>query len=94
MLDGIGLRGIGLDRYVGQLSGGEVILAALAGLRLARMAIVLLDEPTNNLDRPTRHRLYDAITAWRGTLVIVSHDIALLDLMDETAELRGGRITV
>lgn len=94
VLDSTGLRGIGLDRPVGTLSGGETVLAALAGLRLDGAGVVLLDEPTNNLDRPARHRLYDTLAAWRGALVVVSHDVALLDLMDDTAELRGGSLSV
>ena len=84
VLDSVGLTGVGLDRVVGTLSGGETVLAALAGLRLAGDEVVLLDEPTNNLDRPARHRLYDTITTWRGALIVVSHDVTLLDLMDET----------
>jgi len=90
----IGLAGVDLDRVVGTLSGGETVLAALAGLRLADTAIVLLDEPTNNLDRQARHRLYDAISSWRGTLVVVSHDVTLLELMDETAELRSSGLSI
>ena len=93
-LDRIGLPGIGLDRPVGTLSGGETMLAALAGLQLAGNEIVLLDEPTNSLDRDARHRFYDVITAWRGTLIVVSHDVRLLNLMDDTAELRTGSLTV
>ena len=94
VLDSVGLTSVGLDRVVGTLSGGETVLVALAGLRLAGDEVVLLDEPTNNLDRPARHRLYDTITAWRGALIVVSHDVTLLDLMDETAELRAGSLTV
>ena len=93
-LDRIGLEGIGLDRHVGELSGGEAVLAALAGLRAAGDAIVLLDEPTNNLDRAMRHRCYETIEAWPGALVVVSHDVALLDRMESTAELREGSITM
>lgn len=93
-LSDVGLAGIGPDRPVGRLSGGETVLAALAGLRLAGDEVVLLDEPTNNLDRTARHRLYDTLTGWRGALIVVSHDVALLDLMDETAELRTGSLTV
>ncbi|MGA3564618.1 ABC-F family ATP-binding cassette domain-containing protein [Melissospora conviva] len=94
VLDSVGLTSVGLDRVVGTLSGGETVLAALAGLRLAGDEVVLLDEPTNNLDRPARRRLYDTITTWRGALIVVSHDVTLLDLMDETAELRAGSLTV
>ncbi|HLT59754.1 MAG TPA: hypothetical protein VK020_01100, partial [Microlunatus sp.] len=46
---------------VGALSGGETVLTALAGLRLRGDQIVLLDEPTNNLDRQARSDLYDVI---------------------------------
>lgn len=49
-LDRIGLSGVGLDRRIGSLSGGETMLAALAGLQVAGDEIVLLDEPTNSLD--------------------------------------------
>ncbi|AXE39125.1 ABC-F family ATP-binding cassette domain-containing protein [Acidipropionibacterium virtanenii] len=90
----IGLPGIGLDRPVATLSGGETVLAALTGLRLSRDDVVLLDEPTNNLDRDSRHLLYEALGSWTGSVVVVSHDVALLNLMDATAELRDGSLTV
>lgn len=83
-----------LDRRVGELSGGEAVLAAIAGIRLHRAPITLLDEPTNNLDREARARLADMVTAWTGTLIVVSHDIALLELMDDTAELYGSALSV
>lgn len=89
-----GLGHIGLDRQVSTLSGGETILTALAGLRLADTPIVLLDEPTNNLDREARARLRDTISSWQRTLIVVSHDTELLELMDETAELRDANLTV
>lgn len=94
VLDSTGLNGLDLDRAVGTLSGGETVLTALAGLRLRGDEVVLLDEPTNNLDRRARHDLYNAILAWRGALIVVSHDVALLDLMDDTAELRSGSLSV
>ncbi len=81
-----------LDRTVGTLSGGEAMLVAIAGLRLHGSEIVLLDEPTNNLDVDARERLARLITSWRGTLVVVSHDVRLLELMDDTAELHGGEL--
>src|SRR3954466_11810765 len=89
-----GLASVGLDRRVGQLSGGEALLVAIAGLRLRAVPIVLLDEPTNNLDRAARSRLAELVHRWTGTLVVVSHDLALLELMDDTAELHDGRLTV
>jgi ATPase subunit of ABC transporter with duplicated ATPase domains len=92
-LAGIGLGGSSLARSVGEMSGGEAMLVAIAGLRLRACPITLLDEPTNNLDREARARLRELIGGWRGTLVIVSHDIALLNEMDSTAELRAGSLT-
>lgn len=89
-----GLDHLGLDRRVKTLSGGEAMLTALAGLRLADHPIVLLDEPTNNLDRQARARLYAMITQWQRTLIIVSHDVQLLELMDDTAELRNTNLTI
>nr|WP_274635929.1 ATP-binding cassette domain-containing protein [Microbacterium bovistercoris] len=89
-----GLPDGALDRTVGEISGGEAVLAAVAGIRLRQAPITLLDEPTNNLDRDARHRLYDMVRAWRGTLIVVSHDIALLELMDATAELYDSELSV
>jgi len=89
-----GLPPDALDRRVGRLSGGEAVLAAVAGVRLRAAGITLLDEPTNNLDRDARARLYDMVRSWRGTLVVVSHDVALLESMDATAELYGNELTV
>ncbi|MFP3713947.1 ABC-F family ATP-binding cassette domain-containing protein [Puerhibacterium sp. TATVAM-FAB25] len=82
-----------LDRRVGTLSGGEAMLAAVTGVRLRGADVALLDEPTNNLDGDGRERLYELVRTWRGALVVVSHDRALLELVDATAELRGGALT-
>ncbi|GAA1543269.1 ATPase subunit of ABC transporter with duplicated ATPase domains [Microbacterium ginsengiterrae] len=83
-----------LDRRVGELSGGEAVLVAIAGIRLRRAPVTLLDEPTNNLDRDARAKLAAMVTAWRGALIVVSHDVTLLDLMDDTAELYGQTLSV
>ena len=79
-LDRLGLTHLGLDDRVERLSGGETILAALAALFLRRPDVMLLDEPTNNLDLDARKRLYDAVASWTGVMVIVSHDRELLGL--------------
>ncbi|MDL4822046.1 ABC-F family ATP-binding cassette domain-containing protein [Actinomadura opuntiae] len=91
-LDRLGLGHVGLDRGVATLSGGEAVMAGLAALFLARPDVLLLDEPTNNLDLDARRRLYDAVDAWTGVLVVVSHDRELLDRVDAIADLRGGAV--
>jgi len=83
-----------LDRRVGELSGGEAVLVAIAGIRLRRAPITLLDEPTNNLDRDARARLAAMVRSWKGTLIVVSHDLSLLELMDDTAELYAQTLSV
>ncbi|MFJ4578020.1 ABC-F family ATP-binding cassette domain-containing protein [Streptomyces echinatus] len=88
----LGLGHIGLDRTVGEVSGGESVLLRLAALLLRRPDILLLDEPTNNLDLYARRRLYQAVASWPGVLVVVSHDRELLDLVDQIAELRSGEV--
>ena len=83
-----------LDRPADTLSGGETMLTALVGVSLRRADIALLDEPTNNLDTDARERAYELVSGWRGALIVVSHDVALLELMDSTAELRAGSLSV
>ncbi|MEU2429280.1 ABC-F family ATP-binding cassette domain-containing protein [Streptomyces sp. NPDC007861] len=92
-LDQLGLGHIGLDRTVGEMSGGECVLLRLAALLLARPDVLLLDEPTNNLDLYARERLYDAVAAWSGVMVVVSHDRELLERVDQIADLRDGEVT-
>lgn len=93
-LDESGLTTITLDRQVGTLSGGEAMLIAVTGLRLRRAPVTLLDEPTNNLDRDARAALYRSLQDWPGALLIVSHDVTLLEQMDSTAELHRSELTV
>ncbi|MER5792698.1 ABC-F family ATP-binding cassette domain-containing protein [Streptomyces sp. NPDC001980] len=89
----LGLGHIGLDRTVGEVSGGESVLLRLAALLLRRPDVLLLDEPTNNLDLYARRRLYAAVASWPGVLIVVSHDRELLDLVDQIADLRAGEVT-
>lgn len=92
-LDRIGFSGADLDRRVAEVSGGEAMLIAITGLRIRRTAITLLDEPTNNLDRATRAKLAEFVDEWPGTLVVVSHDLELLERMEHTTELHAGTLT-
>ncbi|MFF0427031.1 ABC-F family ATP-binding cassette domain-containing protein [Streptomyces sp. NPDC004520] len=92
VLDQLGLDHVGLDRTVGEISGGESVLLRLAALLLARPDVLLLDEPTNNLDLHARARLYEAVEKWSGVLVVVSHDRELLERVDQIADLRDGEV--
>ena len=91
-LDRLGLDHVGLDDPVGRLSGGEAVLTALSALLLRRPAVLLLDEPTNNLDLDARQRLYAAVAAWPGVMLLVSHDRELLSMADQVADLSGGEL--
>ncbi|MFE4533787.1 ABC-F family ATP-binding cassette domain-containing protein [Streptomyces scopuliridis] len=88
----LGLGHLGLDRTIGEMSGGECVLLRLAALLLAAPAVLLLDEPTNNLDLHARRRLYDAVDSWSGVMVVVSHDRELLERVDQIADLRDGEV--
>jgi ATPase subunit of ABC transporter with duplicated ATPase domains len=76
-----------LDAPLSTLSGGQRTRAGLAGLVFAQPDFILLDEPTNNLDRDGRRALGDMLSGWRRGALIVSHDRELLDAMDATVEL-------
>jgi ATPase subunit of ABC transporter with duplicated ATPase domains len=86
-LDRLGLGDVTLDRPLDTLSGGQIVSLGLVAQLLKRPDVLLLDEPTNNLDRAARRRLYDVLGDWKGCLLLVSHDRALLDRMDRIAEL-------
>ncbi|MFE3098547.1 ABC-F family ATP-binding cassette domain-containing protein [Streptomyces sp. NPDC059248] len=89
-LDRLGLTRLALDRRLSTLSGGQIITLGLAAQLLRNPDVLLLDEPTNNLDLDARHRLHDALEGFPGTLLLVSHDRALLDRMERIAELGPG----
>lgn len=88
----IGFSAADLGRRVAEVSGGEGMLIAITGLRIRRTPITLLDEPTNNLDRATRAKLAEFVDQWPETLVVVSHDLELLEHMDNTTELYSGTL--
>ncbi len=79
-------------KRVGDLSGGEQARVALAKLILSAPNLLLLDEPTNHLDIPSRLCLEDALDAYEGTVLIVSHDRYVLErVADKILEFKGGR---
>ncbi len=88
----LGLPGDVLGRRLGELSGGEVVQLGLARQVLRRPDVLLLDEPTNNLDAAARDRLYDVVSGWSGTVLVVSHDRDLLELVDRVGDLRDGTV--
>jgi ATPase subunit of ABC transporter with duplicated ATPase domains len=69
------------------LSGGQRTRAGLAALIFAEPDFLILDEPTNNLDRDGRRAVIDLLAGWRGGAIIVSHDRELLETVDAIAEL-------
>ena len=89
-----GLSGLTPDREAASLSGGQATRAEFARLLIARPDLILLDEPTNNLDQEGRTLVAATLAAWPGGAVVVSHDRALLNGMDRIVELTslGARV--
>ncbi|MFJ7157862.1 ABC-F family ATP-binding cassette domain-containing protein [Streptomyces sp. NPDC101118] len=77
-LGGLGVGGIGRDRPLGTLSGGERSRLDLAGALCSGAGLLLLDEPTNHLDGDAVHWLRRRLSAHRGTVLVVTHDRAFL----------------
>lgn len=79
LLDGLGVAGVGLDRRIGEISGGQRSRFALAALLLRAPDGLLLDEPTNHLDDVAASFLEERLRAWRGPVMFASHDREFLD---------------
>jgi ATPase subunit of ABC transporter with duplicated ATPase domains len=75
LLGMFGLTGEVAFQDAGTLSGGEKTKLALAQLVAGRRNLILLDEPTNNLDPPSRTAVAEALRQWTGTMILVSHDV-------------------
>ncbi|MDA8292537.1 MAG: ABC-F family ATP-binding cassette domain-containing protein [Actinomycetota bacterium] len=82
LLAKFGLGASHVARPVCSLSPGERTRAELAGFQAAGVNLLVLDEPTNHLDLPAIEQLEEALTSYRGTLVLVSHDRRLLESVD------------
>lgn len=75
------------------LSGGQKTRVFLAGISIHQPEIVLLDEPSNHLDRMGRELLYEFVQSGSKTLIVVSHDRKLLNLVDSVYELNKRGVT-
>jgi sulfate-transporting ATPase len=78
-VSGFGFRGTDQQKRVGDLSGGERNRANLAKLLRSGGNVLMLDEPTNDLDVDTLRALEDALLAFAGCVVVISHDRWFLD---------------
>ncbi|TCC93662.1 ABC-F family ATP-binding cassette domain-containing protein [Pedobacter frigiditerrae] len=81
------LASLDLNQPLETLSGGQKTRAFLAGIIIHQPQLVLLDEPTNHLDSYSRNTLYDYIKSTKNTLIVVSHDRTLLNLLNCVCEL-------
>ena len=87
-------KGEDIDKKVAVLSGGERARLAMAKLILKPYNLLALDEPTNHMDIRSKDILKQALKAYDGSLIIVSHDRDFLDgLVDKLYEFRDGKVT-
>ena len=86
-------RGDDIDKKVSVLSGGERARLGMAKFMLQPYNLLALDEPTNHMDIKSKEILKQALKAYDGTLIVVSHDRDFLDgLVDKMYEFRDGRV--
>ncbi|HHD15808.1 MAG TPA: ABC-F family ATP-binding cassette domain-containing protein [Euryarchaeota archaeon] len=89
------LRGHDVERPVSTLSGGERARVALALLIARRKNLLLLDEPTNHLDVGSKDAIQSALSKFKGTIIIVTHDRFLLDsICTKMAFIKDGKLIV
>ena len=100
LLSGLGLLADRVDRPLTVMSGGEKRRVELARILFAGSELLLLDEPTNHLDNDAREWLLQFLRTYRGALIVISHDLELLDEsitrvlhLDRPGEADVGEIT-
>ncbi|WP_417673745.1 ABC-F family ATP-binding cassette domain-containing protein [Pseudodonghicola sp.] len=92
-LAGFGLGADQAETVVGQLSGGQKARLSLLLATIDAPHMLILDEPTNHLDIESREALVEALTAYSGAVILVSHDMHLLSLVaDRLWLVKGGRV--
>ena len=92
ILRGLGFKDRDFDRDCGEFSGGWQMRIALAKLLLREPEVLLLDEPTNHLDIQSQRWMEQYLRSYRGAIILISHDVALLDaLVSRTIAFYHGR---
>ncbi|MCM8709872.1 ABC-F family ATP-binding cassette domain-containing protein [Clostridium sp. SYSU_GA19001] len=93
VLKGLGFTQEDFDKKIGILSGGQKTRLALCKLLLTAPEILLLDEPTNHLDLDAIEWLEEYLKAYKGTIIIISHDRFFLDsITNKTLEMINGHV--
>ena len=88
LLGSFGLSGTAMDQPAGSLSGGERAKLGLAMLAAGRSNVLVLDEPTNNLDPASVDAVGRMFRHWAGTIIVVSHEPAFVEALEPTHCLR------
>jgi ATP-binding cassette subfamily F protein 3 len=95
LLGNFGFSNDTVFKEVGQLSGGEKARLALALMLLTPCNLLVLDEPTNHLDIPAKQMLEDALMAYDGAALLVSHDRYFISrVANRIVELRDGELVL